>query len=116
MYMGLIDVRDLADLHRAAMTHPAAAGQRFLGVFGASVSLFETAAMLRRRLEAAAAKAPTKQMPDLLVRVIGLFNAQARLISRSLGLRREASGRRRGQSSARPLDLLKTRSSLRQRA
>ena len=33
-YFGVVDVRDVADLHIRAMTHPAAKGERFLAVAG----------------------------------------------------------------------------------
>ena len=37
--LGLVDVRDTADLHVLAMTNPAASGERFLAVAGPSVTL-----------------------------------------------------------------------------
>ena len=36
LYFGIVDVRDVADLHIRAMTHPAAKGERFLAVAGDS--------------------------------------------------------------------------------
>jgi nucleoside-diphosphate-sugar epimerase len=30
LFFGIVDVRDVADLHVRAMTHPAAAGERFI--------------------------------------------------------------------------------------
>jgi nucleoside-diphosphate-sugar epimerase len=48
---GLADVRDVADLHIRAMTVPAAAGQRFLGLAdGPTITYLEVAETLRRRL------------------------------------------------------------------
>ena len=32
LYIGVSDVRDVADLHVRAMTHPKAAGERFIAV------------------------------------------------------------------------------------
>lgn len=50
-HFGVVDVRDAADLHLRAMTAPAAAGQRFIGVAdGPSVSFLEIAHMLRESL------------------------------------------------------------------
>jgi nucleoside-diphosphate-sugar epimerase len=52
LYFGMVDVRDVADLHLRAMTTPAAKGERFLAVAGECVSMFEVAKVL------AAAAAP----------------------------------------------------------
>jgi dihydroflavonol-4-reductase len=78
IYFGMVDVRDLADLHIRAMESDAAKGQRFLGVGGDVVSLLDVAAMARHHLAAAASRAPTRQFPDWLLRVMALFNAQAK--------------------------------------
>ena len=34
LYFGVVDVRDVADMHVRAMTHPAAEGERFIAVSG----------------------------------------------------------------------------------
>ena len=40
IYFGVSDVRDVADLHVRAMTHPRAAGERFLAVApGGAISM-----------------------------------------------------------------------------
>ncbi len=44
---GVVDVRDVADLHLRAMTHPAANGERFLAVAGGAVSLLDVATILK---------------------------------------------------------------------
>lgn len=66
----VVDVRDVAELHITAMTHPDAAGHRFLAAAGQPVSLPEIAAILRHRLGSAAADVPTRQLPDWLARLI----------------------------------------------
>ncbi|WP_326949212.1 NAD-dependent epimerase/dehydratase family protein [Amycolatopsis sp. NBC_01307] len=43
---GVVDVRDVADLHVRAMTHPQAAGERFLATAGASISFLDLARMV----------------------------------------------------------------------
>lgn len=53
MYFGVVDVRDVADLHLRAMLHPKAAGERFIAVSGSSVSFFDIARILRERFPAA---------------------------------------------------------------
>ncbi|MEC4592858.1 MULTISPECIES: SDR family oxidoreductase [Nitrospirillum] len=71
---GVVDVRDVADLHLRAMTHPAANGERFLAISGESLWMIDIARVLRRRLGTAAAKVPTRVLPNWLVRLISLKN------------------------------------------
>src|ERR1700681_3753569 len=47
--LGVVDVRDLADLHLRAMTHLAAMGQRFLAVAGDFMTMLEIAQLLKAR-------------------------------------------------------------------
>jgi dihydroflavonol-4-reductase len=71
---GLADVRDVADLHIRAMTVPAAAGQRFLGLAdGPTITYLEVAETLRRRLGPLAERvnvqeAPGEDPPPLVIR------------------------------------------------
>ncbi|MEU6788341.1 NAD-dependent epimerase/dehydratase family protein [Nonomuraea angiospora] len=61
---GVVDVRDVADLHLRAVAEPKAAGKRFLAVAdGPTLSFLEVAEILRRRLGAAAARVPTQEVP-----------------------------------------------------
>jgi len=67
---GIVDVRDVASLHLAAMTDPAAKGERFLAVCdGDFMSMLAIAKVLRSRLGDAAKKVPTRELPDWLVRL-----------------------------------------------
>src|ERR1700680_3187421 len=50
LYFGVVDVRDIADLHLRAMTNPAAKGERFLGVAGDFMSISEIAEVLKQRM------------------------------------------------------------------
>src|ERR1700720_3017087 len=92
LYFGVVDVRDVADLHIRAMTHPAAKGERFLAVAGDFLSVREIAAVLKTRLGPAAGRVPTRQVPDWLVRVVALFHPQARQILPELGKVKNGSG------------------------
>ena len=74
---GVVDVRDVADLHLMAMTHPEAAGERFLAVAGDFLSIRDIALMLKRRMGDAARRVPTGELPDWAVRVIALFDKSA---------------------------------------
>jgi nucleoside-diphosphate-sugar epimerase len=94
IYFGVVDVRDVADLHLRAMTHPAANGERFIAAAGRCVSVFEVATLLRERLGDAGSKAPRRQFPDFLVRLFGLFNPSARAVVPQLGVIRETSSQK----------------------
>jgi dihydroflavonol-4-reductase len=64
MRFGVVDVRDVADLHIRAMASPEAAGKRFLAVAdGPTLSFLEIAEILRQRLGALAARVPTQEAP-----------------------------------------------------
>lgn len=90
MYVNVVDVRDVADLHVRAMTDPAAAGERFLASVG-GMSLPQLAALLRDRLGDAAAKVSTRALPDWAVRVTARFSPRAAFVVPELGVIREAS-------------------------
>jgi nucleoside-diphosphate-sugar epimerase len=85
LYFGVVDVRDVADLHLRAMTHPAAKGERFLATAGDFMPIVEIAAVLKRRLGASASRVPTRQLPDWLVRVVAMFSRDVRGILPELG-------------------------------
>jgi nucleoside-diphosphate-sugar epimerase len=85
LYFGIVDVRDVADLHIRAMTHPAAKGERFLAVAGDFMSIRDMAKVLKDRLGAAAKKVPTRQLPDWLVRLAALRDPAVKQIIPELG-------------------------------
>lgn len=91
IYLGLVDVRDVADLHVKAMTAPQAAGERFLATTGAAVSLAGIAHTLRDGLGPAARRVPRFELPDLAVRLAALVLPTARLAVPRLGIRRSAT-------------------------
>jgi len=86
----LVDVRDVADLHIRAMTSPEAGGERFLAT-AEFQWMAEVAEVLRRRLGPAAAKAPTRTVPDLVVRGMAIFDPGLRSIVGQLGKKTELS-------------------------
>jgi len=92
LYFGVVDVRDVADLHLRAMTHPAAKGERFIAVSGDVMSMLDIARVLRARLGKAAAKVPTRQLPNWLVRCVALFDPSMRQLLPLLGSTRHATG------------------------
>jgi nucleoside-diphosphate-sugar epimerase len=91
LYFGVVDVRDVADLHLRAMIDPAAKGERFLAVAGNCLSILDIARVLRRRMGASARKVPTLQLPDWLVRVVAWVDPVARQLRPELGKVKNAS-------------------------
>ena len=85
LHFGVVDVRDVADLHLRAMTHPQAAGQRFLAAAGDCVSMLDVARMLRAGLGEAARLAPTRQLPNWLVRLTARVKPGLRQLLPELG-------------------------------
>ena len=78
LYFGVVDVRDVAELHLRAMTHPAAKGERFIASSGDIMSLLSIARVLRQRLGDAARKTPTRELPNWLVRFAARFDRTLR--------------------------------------
>jgi nucleoside-diphosphate-sugar epimerase len=91
LYFGIVDVRDVADLHIRAMTHPAAKGERFLAVAGDFMSMLDIAKMLRNRMGASAKRVPTRELPNWLVRLGALRDPAIKLILPELGKLKNAT-------------------------
>jgi dihydroflavonol-4-reductase len=81
---GIVDVRDVADLHVRALTAPGMAGERFLAS-GPFLKVAAIAEILRARLGEQARKVAKRSMPDLVVRIASLFNPLAKTIVGELG-------------------------------
>lgn len=80
----VVDVRDVVDLHIRAMTTPEAAGERFIAASD-WVWMADVASILRSELGTAAKKVPTRGMPDLLLRIVALFQRSMRFVLPLLG-------------------------------
>jgi nucleoside-diphosphate-sugar epimerase len=91
LYFGLVDVRDVADLHLRAMTNPAAKGERFLATAGDFVSMLDIAKTLKARMGAAAKKVPAREIPNWVVRLVALRDSAAKQILPELGKRKNAT-------------------------
>jgi dihydroflavonol-4-reductase len=91
-YFGIVDVRDVADLHIRAMTHSAAKGERFLAVAGDFLSIQDIATILKRQMGDVARRVPTRQLPNWLVRIVALWNPTVRPILPELGKVKNATG------------------------
>jgi len=91
IYFGVVDVRDVADLHIRAMTRPAAKGERFLAVAGDFMSMLDIATVLKTRMGASAKRVPSRQLPNWLVRLAALRDPAVKQILPELGKRKNAS-------------------------
>lgn len=92
LYFGIVDVRDVADLHLRVMTHPAARGERFLAVAGDNMAMRDVAMVLKKHLGERAAKVPTRQLPDFLVRLMARRRPEIQEFVPELGMNKRASG------------------------
>lgn len=91
LYFGAVDVRDVADLHVRAMTHPEAKNERFLAVAGDFMSIVEIAKVIKARLGAAAKRVPTRELPNWMVKLAALGDPAVKQIVPDLGKRKNAT-------------------------
>jgi nucleoside-diphosphate-sugar epimerase len=87
VYIGIVDVRDVAELHLNAMEAPEAGGKRFLASAG-NLSLMEGAEVLRPAFPQYAGKLPWLELPDWFVRAFGWLDKDMRSNMSALGVRR----------------------------
>jgi nucleoside-diphosphate-sugar epimerase len=85
LWFGVVDVRDVADLHIRAMTDPSARGERFLAVAGDFMSMLDIARVLKSRMGVAARRVPTRQLPNWLVRIAAMRDPGVKQILPELG-------------------------------
>jgi dihydroflavonol-4-reductase len=81
---GVVDVRDVADLHVRALSAPGMAGERFLAS-GPFMKIAAIAGVLRARLGAEARRVPTRRVPDIVVRIAALFDPMLKMAANELG-------------------------------
>ena len=80
--MGMVDVRDVARLHVAAMTAAGAAGRRFIVATAEPVSMAHFAEVLRA---AGYSKVPSRRAPNAAIKLMSLFDREARGMVPMLG-------------------------------
>lgn len=80
----IADVRDVMDLHIRAMTAPQAAGERFIAASD-WMWMVDVAHVLRSELGASAQKVPTRPMPDVVLRIVAMFQRPIRFVVPLLG-------------------------------
>ncbi|WP_062115890.1 NAD-dependent epimerase/dehydratase family protein [Aureimonas sp. AU40] len=81
---GVVDVRDVAAAHVAALTHPAAAGRRFI-VSGGALSLMDIADELRASFPQLARRMPKHLFPSTPIRLAARVSRRARMLAAELG-------------------------------
>lgn len=91
LYFGVVDVRDVADLHVRAMLDPAAKGERFIASAGDAMALIDIARLFRERLGERARKVPRFQIPDFLVRLAARRDGALEQVLPLLGKARSAT-------------------------
>lgn len=85
---GVVDVRDVADLHVRALTAPDMAGERFIAS-GPFITMRQLAEVLRRRLGAQARKVPQRGLPDFVLHALALVDPAVKMVTGELGKVRE---------------------------
>jgi len=88
----LVDVRDVAKMHVAALSLPDAVSKRFI-LAGPHTPMTEIAAMLARHYGPRGFRVPTRRLPSFLIRVMALWNASAALTAGELGKRQDVSSK-----------------------
>lgn len=99
---GIVDVRDVAALHVAAMTDPSSAGKR-LPISDATLPLIEIARILSRAIPEKAGRMPRLELPDWAVRLYALFDRDVRGNLGELGIYKHLDSRRAIAILGRPL-------------
>ena len=88
---GVVDVRDVVDLHLRAMNAPQARGERFLATAGDFMLVRDIALVLKRRLGDAARRVPVRQLPNWLVKLAALRDPAVKQIVPELGRYKNAT-------------------------
>jgi dihydroflavonol-4-reductase len=82
----IVDVRDVADLHVAALKRPATGGRRLIAANGV-LSMAELAAAVKKAEPEKARKAPTATLPGFLVSALAAFDRNLAAVIPDLGTR-----------------------------
>ena len=81
---GVVDVRDVADLHVRALTAPGIAGKRFIAS-GPFIQMTDLAGILRDALGLEARRVPTRRLPGWLLRIVAVFDPMVRQVTGEIG-------------------------------
>ncbi len=89
----MVDVRDVASAHLAAMTTPEAAGKRFVCAIE-HASMLDVAKILDRHFRDRGYRVPLRRVPGWLLRLVSIFDKTAKLAVPELGKRQDLSNAR----------------------
>ena len=89
--LGCVDVRDIAEMHVRAVSRPQTIGKRILGV-SSFLWFTEMTSVLKAKFPDR--KLVTRQAPNFLIRLLGIFDAAIRGIVPDLGKRFDVSNKR----------------------
>lgn len=81
---GIIDVRDVADLHYRALTTPGIHNERYV-CSGPFLKMIDVANLLRANLGEQARKVPKRKMPDWLLKLFALVRPELKQLVAELG-------------------------------
>lgn len=81
---GIIDVRDVADLHYRAMTAPGIRDERYV-CSGPFLKMIEVADILKANLGDKARKVPTRKMPDWVLKLFAILRPELKQLVNELG-------------------------------
>jgi len=84
IWFSVVDVRDVARMHRLALESDESSGGRYLAVSEATRFL-DIARPIREKLGTVARKVPSRELPNFIVRMVALFDPTARTILPDLG-------------------------------
>ena len=88
VYFSVVDVRDVARLHRMVLETNQPSGGRFLAV-SEVVPILAIAEAIRNALGEKARRLPRRQLPNWMVRLMAIFDPQVRSIVHELGFKYE---------------------------
>jgi dihydroflavonol-4-reductase len=84
---GIVDVRDIADLHVRALTAPNMAGERFIAS-GPFLMIAQIAQILKNRVPEAR-RVSTRKIPDFVIKLAALFSPMVAQVRGELGKTRD---------------------------
>ncbi|WP_308993452.1 aldehyde reductase [Mariniflexile litorale] len=86
VFFGIVDVRDVADLHIKAMISKEAKNERFLACSDDSTSLPEIAKILRLQQNEYTKKVTKKVLPNWLVKMLSHFKPELKSVASQVGI------------------------------
>jgi nucleoside-diphosphate-sugar epimerase len=92
----VVDVRDVADVQVSAMTHPLAAGKRFI-IASDHVPMQAIAQILARHFGPRGFKVPTRRVPSWVLKLLGTWDKTIAMTVPELGQRQDLSAERARQ-------------------